>query len=254
MIDRLLGERENNTMFEPNDRNTLHTLYDPATHSHSNHLSHSNPQLDTLKQYPRPSRKPRSRGLWGWFAFLTLVLLLVVGVISLGDSPNYFPPPLLQPLSVQVLFLIDIGAILVLALLQRIFWHTPLRKSLGWIMGLVLLTLVAVASLWSAFINPYASMTPTSFLRNSVSISNGETLHLQNPADGVTQILCIGVDQKCQPENGAPGTLNHGIRVQPGQRVTITFDTNGEYHITSETTPGMNLSVDVSTPADSGGY
>jgi hypothetical protein len=34
----------------------------------------------------------------------------------------------------------------------------------------------------------------------------------------------------------------------------MTFNTNGEYHITSETTPGMNLSVDVSTPADSGGY
>jgi hypothetical protein len=237
-------------MFDPNDKNTLYTLDDPDSHYHSNHLSHSNPQLDTLKRYPRPSRS----ALWGWLASLTLVLLLTVGVISLGDSPNYFPPTLVQQLAVQVLFLIGIGAILVLALVQRIFWPTPLRKSLGWIMGFCLLTLIAVAWLWSAFVNPYVGMTRTSFLRNSVSMSNGETLHLQNPADGVTQILCIGVDQKCQPEDGAPGTLNHGIRVLPGQRVTITFAINGEYHITSETMPGMNLSVEISTPDDSGGY
>src|SRR5450432_1524119 len=84
-IDRLLGERENNTMF------------DPASHSHSNL------QLDTLKQYPRPSLKPRSRGLWRYLAFLALVLLLMVGVISLGDSPNYFPPILVQQFPVQLL-------------------------------------------------------------------------------------------------------------------------------------------------------
>ncbi len=241
-------------MFEPNDRNTLHTLYDPTSHSHSNHLSHVDPPLDTLKQYPRPSRKPRSRVLWGGLAFLALVLLLVMGVNSVGDRPNYFPPALAQQLPAQVFFLIGVGTILVLALLLGIFRRTSLRKPLGWTVGLVLLALVVVAMLWNAFINPYVSMTHTSFLRNSVSLSNGETLHLQNPADGVTQILCLGVDRKCQPENGAPGMLNHGIRVQPGQSVTIIFDTDGTYHLTSETTPGMNLSVDVSTPVDSGGY
>lgn len=240
-------------MFDPNDQNTLQTLYDPASHSSSNHPPHSKSQLDGLKQYPRPSRKPHSRGLWGYLAFLTLVLLLVVGVIFLGDRQNYFPPPLVQQLSVHVFFLIGIGAMIVLALLLGIFRHTPLRKPLIWIMGLLLLTFIAVGWLWSTFINPYVGITRTSFVRNSVSISNGETLHFQNPADGVTQILCIGIDQKCQPEDGAPDALNHGIRVQPGQRVTITFDTNGKYHITSETTPGMNLSVDVSTPDDSGG-
>ena len=235
-------------MFDPNDQNTLHAIYDPASHSHAN------PPLDTLKQYPRSSRKPRSRVLWGVLAFLTLILLLVVGVNSVGDSPNYFPPALTQQLPAQVFFLIGVGTILVLALLLGIFRRTPLRKPLGWTVGLVLPTLVVVAVLWNAFINPYVSLTRTSFLRNSVSLNNGETLHLHNPADGVTQILCIGIDQKCQPEDGAPGTLNHGIRVQPGQSVTITFDTDGTYHLTSETTPGMNLSVDVSTPDDSGVY
>ncbi|HEY0753528.1 MAG TPA: hypothetical protein VGD98_06165 [Ktedonobacteraceae bacterium] len=241
-------------MFNPNDQNTLQALSDPASGSHANQPSHANPQLNALKQYPRSSRKPRSRGFWGYLAFPILIFLLVVGVIFLGDRPDYFPPPLIQQFSVQVFFLSGIGAMIVLALLLGIFRRTPLRKPLLWSMGLLLLAFIAVGWLWSSFINPYVGMTRTSFIRNSVSISNGESLHLQNPADGVTQIICIGVNQKCQPENGAPGALNHGMRIQPGQRVTITFANNGEYHITSATTPGMNLSVDVSTPDDGGGY
>lgn len=240
-------------MFETDHQSELHTLSDTASHHPTNPLSHANPSLETLKQASRPGHRPRSRSSWGYLAFLILLLLLIVGALFLGNSPHYFPPTLLQQLSVQVLFLIGIGAVLVLALVQSIFWHTSLRASLGWIAGLAVLTLVVMAWLSTAFINPYVSMTRTGFLRNAVSMNNGETLHLQNPADGVTQILCLGVDQKCQPEQGAPGSINQGIRVQPGQSVTITFEINGTYHITSETTPGMNLSVDVSTPVDSGG-
>jgi len=227
-------------MFDPNDRNTLQALHDPASHSHAN------PQLDTS----RPGRRLRSRILWGGLALLALVILLVVGVKTLGNNPNYFPAPLAQQIPVPVLFLIDIGIILVLALVLRIFWRVPRRKFFASIIGIALLTVVIVAVIWGTLINPYVGMTRTSFLRNSVSIDNGDTLHLQNPANGVTQLLCIGVDQKCQEETGAPGTLNHGIRVKPGQSITITFATDGDYQITSATTPGMNLSIDVSTPTD----
>ena len=223
-------------------------MYDPASSS----------RADALKHYPRPGRGRRSHGFWRFLASLVVVLLCVVGAvvgaISLRNSPNYFPPTLAQQISVQGFILTGLGCILVLVLLLGVFRRTPLRKPLAWIIGLFLLTLVATGALWSILVNPYVSMTRTSFVRASVSLSNGETLHLQNPADGVTQILCIGVDQKCQPENGAPAALNHGIRVLPGQSVTIPFDTDGDYHITSATAPGMNLSIDVSTPEDSGVY
>ncbi len=232
-------------MLEQNAKNTRQTVYDLAPHSHTNHPSTSSPQLEAPRPYPCSTR---SRGLWRFLAFLILVLLFVVGAISLGDRPNYFPPTLAQQLSVQVVLLIGFGVMLVLALLQGIFRRTPLRKPLLWSMGFLLLAFIAVGWLWSTFINPYVGMTNSSFVRNSVSISNGETLHMQNPADGVTQIICIGVDQKCLPEKGAPDALNHGIRVQPGQSVTITFATNGDYHITSTTMPGMNLSVDLRSP------
>lgn len=231
-------------MFHSNDQNTLSTIYDSAS------SSHSNAPLNTFKHSPRSSRP---RILWGGLAFLILVLSLVVGGNALGNSPNYFPPPSAQQLPAHMFFWIGLGTLLVLVLLLGVFRRTPLRKPLGWTIGLVLLALVSGACLWGIFVNPYVSMTRTSFLRPSVSINTGQTLHLQNPANGVTQILCLGVDQKCQPEDGAPGVLNHGIRLQPGQSVTITFDTDGDYHITSETTPGINLSVDVSTPDVSGG-
>jgi hypothetical protein len=239
-------------MFDPDNKNTLHTISDPASRSHSTYQSRSNSQLE---KYPRSGRKSRLRGLWGFLAALILVLLLVVGSISLGNNPNYSPPAQLQQFPEPVLFLMVFGAILLLALLLRIiFRRTPLPKFLVVTIGLSLFAFVTVALLLNALINPYVGMTRTSFLRNSVSISNGDTLHFQNPSDGVTQTLCIGVDQKCQPESGAPGALNHGIQIQPGQSITITFNTDGTYHITSSSTPGMNLSIDVSTPEDSGVY
>jgi plastocyanin len=171
----------------------------------------------------------------------------VAGAIILGDRPNYFPPVLMQQFPTQALFLIGMGTVIGLVLMLGIFRRASLRKPLAWSIGLLLFALIAVGWLWGSFINPYVGMTPTSFIRNTVSISTGDTLHMQNPANGVAQTLCIGVNQKCQPEDGAPGLLNRGIELQPGQSITITFNTNGNYHITSETTPGMNLSVDVST-------
>src|SRR5690348_8848738 len=123
-------------MFDPNDQNTQQTFDNPASHSHSTHPSRSNPPLDTLKHTSRSSRKPRLRVLWGGLAFLILVLLFVVGVNSLGDSPNYFPPPLVQQLPARVFFLIGAGAVIVLALLLGIFRRIPpLRKPLGWSIG-----------------------------------------------------------------------------------------------------------------------
>lgn len=95
-------------------------------------------------------------------------------------------------------------------------------------------------------------MTPTGFTRASINIDNGETLHFQNPSNGVAQILCIGIGQKCRAESGAPDVLNRGIRVQSGQTMDIKFDTDGIYHITSENTPGMNITVHVVAPDETG--
>ena len=95
-------------------------------------------------------------------------------------------------------------------------------------------------------------MTATGFTSTSVQITEGQTLHFQNPANGVPQTLCTGVDQACQAESGAPESLNKGILVLPGQTMAVRFAFGGTYHITSANTPGMNITVIVIT-VESGG-
>lgn len=131
-------------------------------------------------------------------------------------------------------------------------WHrpTPALASHGSDWGLALVAFIALGELWAGFINPYVSLTSTGFAISAVEISTGTPFHLQNPADGVRQVLCLGIDQTCQPQDGAPMVLNQGMQVQPGQIVTFSFDTTGTYHITSKVSPGMNLSVDVGEPSD----
>jgi plastocyanin len=112
---------------------------------------------------------------------------------------------------------------------------------------LIIVFLVVVLS-WDFFTRPYVGMAATSFTRASVKIENGEALPFQNPSNGVAQIQCIGIDQKCQAGSGAPGMLKRGMRVQPGQTVDITFEAAGIHHITGENAPSMNMTVHVVTP------
>lgn len=198
------------------------------------------------------NRHPRSHVLWGCLIFLTLatlVLLLVVKALSLVNTPGYFPPVFLQQLPVPLFLTIGVGPILMIRLVIGIA-----RRTLGKVMGvtgaLALVAFITLGEFWAGFINPYISTTHTGFAVNAVEISTGTTLHIQNPVDSVTQVLCIGLNQKCQPQDGAPTVLNQGVQVQPGQIVTFTFDTNDTYHITSKGMTDMNLSVDARQPSD----
>lgn len=207
----------------------------------------------------------------GVFIVFMLILLAVIGLSSFIDLfmipsfflvPSYFPSISLQQLPQSPLFPIIIaicaglgGVLIILKRLHGIYSgaiKALLASLLVVLLTFLLVTFVIGGVLYSLFVNPYVSMTRTGFVRNSVDLSTGEILSLQNAADGVTQVLCIGVNQKCQPESGAPDVLNHGLRVRPGQVVTVTFNTPGGYSITSETTPGMNLSIDVTTPSTGG--
>jgi len=189
--------------------------------------------------------------------FIALVLL-IIGIswfFSLFFPPDsHFPSIFLQQFPIWLLFLIVIGVCVALVFLSiRLDRQDSILSEF---IKMLIIFLFAATVVWTIlftiFVNPYVSMTHTGFTRNSVNLSTNETLNVQNVADGATQVLCIGVNQKCRQESGAPDALNHGLRVQPGQIVTITFNTPGSYSITSETTPDMNLSVDVTTPSSGG--
>jgi hypothetical protein len=191
------------------------------------------------------------------FIFIALVLL-IIGISwfsSLFSPPDsHFPSIFLQQFPIWLLFLIVIGVCVALVFLSIRLdrQDSILSEFIKMLIIFLLAATVVWTILFTIFVNPYVSMTHTGFTRNSVNLSTNETLNVQNVADGATQVLCIGVNQKCRQESGAPDALNHGLRVQPGQRVTITFNTPGSYSITSETTPDMNLSVDVTTPSSGG--
>lgn len=203
---------------------------------------------------PRSYCRPRSRGFLRFLLFPIVVILFVIGgMFSLGNHPNYAPPSFLEQLPMPVLLLGAIGVFIVLMLLQKIFRRTLLGRLLSGIIGTMMIAIIAVALCWTLFINPYVDMTATTFTRASVSINNGGTLHFRNPTNGITQLLCSGINQKCQAEKGAPTALQQGLRVQPGQTIDVNFDADGTYHITSKNTPGMNITIDVSTPDNSGG-
>jgi uncharacterized membrane protein YgcG len=189
--------------------------------------------------------------------FMSLVVLIIgswfFGLLFLPDS--HFPSIFLQQFPIWQLFLIVIGACVALVFLSICLDQQDNIRS-GFF-AMLILFLLAATVFWTIpftiVVNPDVSMTHTGFTRDSVSLDTYETLNVQNVADGATQVLCIGVNQKCRQESGAPDALNHGLRVQPGQIVTITFNTPGSYSITSETTPDMNLSVDITTPSSGRG-
>ena len=129
---------------------------------------------------------------------------------------------------------------------------------------------IVVGSFWSTYLNPNVGMTRIGFLRPSVEINVRDTIHFYNPANGVTQVLCVGVNQVCKPENGdstgvaqllcdvgisqlchlgdgTPTELVHELTIQPGRTVGIEFDVGGTYQITSKTTPHMNITITVNS-------
>ena len=139
-----------------------------------------------------------------------------------------------------------------LALIGRCGRYT-VGKIVGTLFTLAIIGVVVYGFIWSVFINPNVNMTSTAFTRGSVDISTGDSLHFQNPANGVIQVLCIGVDQHCSSATGAPGEISGGLRVAPGQTVTVIFPNEGDFSITSETTPHMNITIHVTIPDNSDG-
>ena len=103
---------------------------------------------------------------------------------------------------------------------------------------------------------PEADMTRSGFVQSDVFVDIGASVTFVNPADGVPQLLCIGTNQRCDSDPGnynQPSQLYHGLRVLPGQRVSIVFGAVGDYHVTSQTTANMNITISANAPGSRGG-
>lgn len=109
------------------------------------------------------------------------------------------------------------------------------------------LAFVLVIAVYNDFHKPpEVDMMTTGFVPKNIEITEGETIHFVNRSSTITQVLCLGVDKRCDRSALLPrGLKSPGVQIAPDQARDILFDTYGTFSITSTTVPGINLTVTV---------
>lgn len=112
---------------------------------------------------------------------------------------------------------------------------------------MLVVAFVLVIAVYSSFHRPpEVDMMTTGFVPQSIEITEGETIHFVNRSSTITQILCLGLDKRCDRFALLPrGLKSPGVQIAPDQAKDVLFDTYGTFSITSTAVPGMNLKVTV---------
>ncbi len=119
---------------------------------------------------------------------------------------------------------------------------------------LFVIAFILVVAAYSHFhTSPEVDVMTAGFAPQTIEIPEGTTIHFVNRSSAITQILCLGSDQRCDrsvplsPVQSPPPRdfLGPGIQIGPDQAKDIVFDTAGIFHITSAVVPGLNLTVKV---------
>lgn len=131
---------------------------------------------------------------------------------------------------------------------RRKRWYAAITAPL-----LLIVAFVIVVGIYSNFHTPpEVDVTVAGFSPQNVNITEGETIHFVNKSS-ITQVLCLGSNQHCDSTAIDPTVIDpsalagSGIRIAPGQTQNVTFTTYDTYNITSTTSPGLNLSVNVNS-------
>ncbi len=87
----------------------------------------------------------------------------------------------------------------------------------------------------------------SAFQQTSMTLSAGQTLRLVDPAGtGGAHMLCLGKDRQCDANPQGPDALHGpGLKVMPGDTKEISFPSHGQYQVTCNIHPSMNLTVSV---------
>lgn len=135
--------------------------------------------------------------------------------------------------------------------------ETP-RRAKKWFAAitaplLLIVAFVIVVGIYSNFHTPpEVDVTVAGFSPQSVVITEGETIHFVNKS-AITQVICLGSNQHCDSTAIDPTVIDpsalagSGIRIAPGQAQNVIFTTYDTYTITSTTSPGLNLTVNVNS-------
>jgi len=93
---------------------------------------------------------------------------------------------------------------------------------------------------------PEVDVMTTGFVPHTIEIPEGETIRFVNQSSTITQSLCLGSNQRCDPNLLLPrGLVSPGVQIPPDQSKDVVFDTYGTFSITSTAAPGINLTVTV---------
>lgn len=90
-------------------------------------------------------------------------------------------------------------------------------------------------------------LTQLDFARHAVTIPAGTAVRFNNPASGITHVLCVGDNARCAPNAQGPAelTASDGLALAAGQTKDVIFETPGTYAIACVLHPAMNLTVTV---------
>jgi len=127
-------------------------------------------------------------------------------------------------------------------------------KVLFSLIGIPLLFVISFAIVIAAYESfhkpPEVDMMSNGFSPQTLEITEGQTIHFVNHSSTVTQVLCLGTNNRCDPYAELPrGLKSPGIRIAPGQAKDVVFDFYGTFHVTSLMGSGMNLTVTVDSAA-----
>jgi plastocyanin len=245
-------------MFNPDDPQSQYPQNSPNDPYHpDNQYNQSN--LKSL--YPQDNRNQRTRTQDRRITWLVILLLIGTCTLTILSVRHFQAQPPAFFFQVQTL---SIGTLLIIGALTfglLIFFRALAKAEQGSFVGklsrglffLTILAIIGAFLFWTILLNPDIGLTRTGFTRTSISINAGDAIYFHNLANGVTQLLCVGVNQHCQPGNSDPAQLDHGLVIQPGQTVSVVFDAEGDYQITSTTTPHMHMTVNVSVSRGGGG-
>jgi hypothetical protein len=123
-------------------------------------------------------------------------------------------------------------------------------KVLFSLIGIPLLFVISFAIVIAAYESfhkaPEVDVMLNGFSPQNLEIPEGQPVHFVNRSSTITQVLCLGTNNRCDPYAELPrGLKSPGIRIAPGQAKDVVFDFYGTFHVTSLMGTGMNLTVTV---------
>ena len=123
-------------------------------------------------------------------------------------------------------------------------------KVLLTIIGIPLVFVIAFALVIAAYESfhrpPEVDLMTNGFTPQKLEITEGQTILFVNHSSSITQVLCLGMNNQCDPYAALPrGLKSPGIQLAPGQAKDVVFDFYGTFHVTSTIGSAMNLTVTV---------